>query len=159
MEILEKHYNAPDTGSYWNSTAPTSSVFSVADVSETGKSEDYIAYCFADTEGYIKSGLYVGNGSTDNAFVYTGFRPAFVMIKGIAAGAGWNLHDIATSPHNLASTALQANSGNAELSNYNIDILSNGIKIRDSDGDLGTNGNTYVYLAIAKNPFKYATAR
>jgi hypothetical protein len=151
--------NAPDTGSYWNSTAPTSSVFSVADVSETGKSEDYIAYCFADTEGYIKSGLYVGNGSTDNAFVYTGFRPAFVMIKGIAAGAGWNLHDIATSPHNLASTALQANSGNAELSNYNIDILSNGIKIRDSDGDLGTNGNTYVYLAIAKNPFKYATAR
>jgi hypothetical protein len=151
--------NAPDTGSYWNSTAPTSSVFSVADVSETGKSEDYIAYCFADTEGYIKSGSYVGNGSTDNVFVYTGFRPAFVMIKGIASGAGWNLHDIATSPHNLASTALQANSGNAELSNYNIDILSNGIKIRDSDGDLGTNGNTYVYLAIAKNPFKYATAR
>jgi hypothetical protein len=151
--------NAPDTGSYWNSTAPTSSVFSVADVSETGKSEDYIAYCFADTEGYIKSGLYVGNGSTDNAFVYTGFRPAFVMIKGIAAGAGWNLHDNACSPFNVASTALQANTASAELSNYNIDMLSNGFKVRDADGDLGTNGNTYVYLAFAKNPFKYATAR
>jgi len=81
------------------------------------------------------------------------------MIKGLASGAGWNLHDNATSPVNIASTALQANTSGSELSNYNIDMLSNGFKIRDSDGDLGTNNNKYIYLAMAKNPFKYATAR
>lgn len=152
--------NAFGTAAMWQNTTPSSSLVYLGDNNEVNHSgRTYVAYCFADTEGYIKSGSYVGNGSTDNAFVYTGFRPAFVMIKGIAAGSGWNVHDNALSPFNVADTALQLNTNSAELSNYNIDMLSNGFKIRDADGDLGTNGNTYVYLAFAKNPFKYATAR
>ena len=146
------------TGALWQNDNNSSTVFGVTS-NISNSSKDYVAYCFTDVEGYCKAGYYVGNGNVDGAFVYLGFRPAWIMIKGLASGAGWNIHDNATSPINLASTALQANTSSAELSNYNIDMLSNGFKIRDADGDLGTNGNKYIYLAIAKNPFKYATAR
>jgi len=149
------------TDNMWGNTTPSSTLVYLGAYTQThGSGRNYVAYCFADTEGYIKSGSYEGNGNVDGAFIYTGFKPAFILIKGIDAdGTGWNLHDNATSPFNVASTALQANTASAELSNYNIDMLSNGFKIRDADGDLGTNGNTYIYLAFAKNPFKYATAR
>ena len=145
-------------GALWQTANNSASLFGVTyNINDSGK--NYVAYCFTDVEGYCKAGYYVGNGSTDNAFVYLGFRPAWIMIKGLASGSGWNLHDNATSPYNVASTALQVNSANAELTNYNIDMLSNGFKVRDADGDLGTNGNKYIYLAMAHNPFKYATAR
>ena len=149
------------TDNMWGNTTPSSTLVYLGAYTQThGSGRNYVAYCFADTEGYIKSGSYEGNGNVDGAFIYTGFKPAFILIKGIDAdGTGWNLHDNATSPFNVASTALQANTASAELSNYNIDMLSNGFKIRDADGDLGTNGNTYIYLAFAENPFKYATAR
>ena len=144
----------------WNNTAPTSTVFTTGGSQNTGASGGtYINYCWHSVEGVTDVGMYIGNGSTDGAFVYTGFRPAFIIIKGLASGAGWNLHDNKTSPFNVASTALQSNTSSAELSNYNIDMVSNGFKIRDSDGDLGTNGNKYIYVAMAENPFKYATAR
>jgi hypothetical protein len=146
------------TGSLWANDNNTASVFGV-ESNISNSSKDYVAYCFTDVEGYCKASFYIGNGDTNGTFVYLGFRPAWIMIKGLASGAGWNLHDNATSPNNVASTALQANTTGTELSNYNIDMLSNGFKIRDSDGDLGTNNNKYIYLAMAKNPFKYATAR
>jgi len=146
------------TGALWQNDNNSSTVFGVTS-NISNSSKNYVAYCFTDVEGYCKADYYVGNGNVDGTFVYTGFRPAWIMIKGLASGAGWNLHDNATSPINLASTALQANTSGSELSNYNIDMLSNGFKIRDADGDLGTNGNKYIYLAMAKNPFKYATAR
>ena len=149
------------TDNMWGNTTPSSTLVYLGAYTQThGSGRNYVAYCFADTEGYIKSGSYEGNGNVNNAFIYTGFKPAFILIKGIDAdGTGWNLHDNATSPFNVASTALQANTASAELSNYNIDMLSNGFKIRDADGDLGTSNNTYIYLAFAKNPSKYATAR
>ena len=149
------------TDNMWGNTTPSSTLVYLGAYTQThGSGRDYVAYCFADTEGYIKSGSYEGNGNVDGAFIYTGFKPAFILIKGIDAnGTGWNIHDNATSPINLASTALQTNTSSAELSNYNIDMLSNGFKIRDADGDLGTNGNKYIYVAMAENPFKYATAR
>ncbi len=146
------------TGALWQNDNNSSTVFGVTS-NISNSSKNYVAYCFTDVEGYCKASFYVGNGNVDGSFIYTGFRPAWIMIKGLASGAGWNLHDNATSPINLASTALQANTSGSELSNYNIDMLSNGFKIRDADGDLGTNGNKYIYLAMAKNPFKYATAR
>ena len=147
------------TGALWQNDNNSSTVFGVTS-NISNSSKNYVAYCFTDVEGYCKADYYVGNGeSSDNAFVYLGFRPAWIMIKGLASGAGWNIHDNATSPINLASTALQANTSGAELSNYNIDMLSNGFKVRDGDGDLGTNGNKYIYLAMAKNPFKYSLAR
>jgi len=144
----------------WGNTAPTSTVFTTGGSQNTGASGGtYINYCWHSVEGVTDVGMYTGNGSTDNTFIYTGFKPAFIIIKGLASGAGWNLHDNKTSPVNVASTVLQSNTNSAELSNYNIDMLSNGFKIRDADGDLGTNGNKYIYVAMAENPFKYATAR
>ena len=144
----------------WSNTAPTDTVFTTGGSQNTGASGGtYINYCWHSVEGVTDVGMYTGNGSTDNAFIYTGFKPAFIIIKGLASGAGWNLHDNKTSPFNVASTVLQSNTNSAELSNYNIDMLSNGFKIRDADGDLGTNGNKYIYVAMAENPFKYATAR
>jgi len=120
----------------------------------------HIAWLWRGIEGFSKFGSYVANGSsTDNAFVYLGFRPAIIITKGTRYGDGYNIHDNATSPFNLADTVLQPNSNNAELSNYNIDMLSNGFKVRDGDGDLGSNGVKYIYMAWAENPFKYATAR
>jgi len=150
---------AVDKSGNGNMSAPTSTVFSINNTDILGAgSQKIISYCFANMEGYCKTGSYTGNASTDNAFVYTGFRPAFVLTKGVNSGDGWNIHDDATSPFNVADTVLQANTDSAELSNYNIDILSNGFKVRDADGDLGA-ARTYIYLAIAKNSFKYATAR
>ena len=144
----------------WNNTAPTSTVFTTGGSQNTGASGGtYINYCWHSVEGVTDVGMYIGNGSTDGTFVYTGFKPAFIIIKGLASGAGWNLHDNKTSPFNVADTALQSNTSSAELSNYNIDMLSNGFKIRDSDGDLGTDGNKYIYVAMAEQSFKYATAR
>ena len=150
---------AVDKSGNGNMSAPTSTVFSINNTDILGAgSQKIISYCFANMEGYCKTGSYTGNASTDNAFVYTGFRPAFVLTKGVNSGDGWNIHDDATSPFNVADTVLQANTDSAELSNYNIDILSNGFKVRDADGDLGA-ARTYIYLAIAHNPFQYATAR
>ena len=120
----------------------------------------YVTYVWRGIEGFSKFGSYVANGSsTDNAFVYLGFRPAIIITKGTRYGDGYNIHDNATSPFNLADTVLQPNTSSAELSNYNIDMLSNGFKVRDGDGDLGSNGVKYIYMAWAENPFKYATAR
>ena len=149
-----------DLNSYGTMNAPTTSVFTINGVEGVGgSSRNYVAYCFGNIEGFCKVGGYVGNGSTDNAFIYTGFRPAFVLTKGVRSGDGWNIHDDATSPSNVADTVLQPNTSSAELSNYNIDMLSNGFKVRDGDGDLGSSGATYIYLAFAKNPFQFATAR
>ena len=149
-----------DLNSYGTMNAPTTSVFTINGVEGVGgSSRNYVAYCFGNIEGFCNVGGYVGNASTDNAFVYTGFKPAFVLTKGVNSGDGWNIHDNAISPFNVADTVLQPNTSSAELSNYNIDMLSNGFKVRDADGDLGTNNNTYIYLAFASNPFKYATAR
>ena len=156
------NYNAADSGSYWNSTAPTSSVFSVNDVSETGKSEDYVAYVFSNCSGYIQSGTYVGNGSTDGAFVYTGLRPAWIMCKRVDSSSfgNWRVMDNARDPNNVGDRSLLPNSTQAEeggSSDY-VDLLSNGFKLRNT-ANWNSSGGTYAYLAMAKNPFQFATAR
>ena len=154
-----------DTGAstVWGGSHPTSSVFSVGDASESGKSEAYVAYCFANCEGYIKAGSYNGNDeSSDGTFVYTGFRPAFVMGKGVVSGAAWWIQDNATSPYNPSSGVLEPNSSGATYTsaNPNLDFLSNGFKVRNNNSMFNsTSYDPFVFLAIAENPFKYATAR
>ena len=154
-----------DTGAstVWGGSHPTSSVFSVGDASESGKSEAYVAYCFANCEGYIKAGSYNGNDeSSDGTFVYTGFRPAFVMGKGVVSGAAWWIQDNATSPYNPSSGVLEPNSSGATYTsaNPNLDFLSNGFKVRNNNSMFNsTSYDPYVFLAVAHNPFKYATAR
>ena len=146
----------------WQDTAPTSSVFYIAtDSAVNGSGENLISYCFANKEGYSKFGSYIGNSSF-KPFVYTGFRPAWVMIKrAITSSTGsWVIVDSERAEHNPETDALLANSTIAESTGYlNMDLLSNGFKLRDSGGTTNTSGDTYIYMAFAEQPFKYSNAR
>jgi hypothetical protein len=147
---------------YWNSTFPTSSVFSLGltnDVNAT--SSTYVAYVFSEIAGYSKFGSYTGNGSADGTFVYTGFRPRFIMLKrSDTAGPDWYMLDTARDPFNAMRYVLFANKANAEADfTQVIDDLSNGFKLRLSDADFNASGGTYIYMAFAENPFKYSLAR
>ena len=140
----------------WNSTAPTSSVFSIG--SAFNNVSNYVAYCFSAVSGYSSFGVYTGNGSsTDGPFIYTGFRPRFLMIKRIDAADDWPLEDTSRNTYNLNTQYLLANSSAAEGTVNLRDFLSNGFKVRATAQN--TNGGTYVYAAFAENPFKYSRAR
>ena len=133
----------------WNNTTPTSSVFSVG--SQFGGS-DYIAYCFAEKKGFSKFGSYVGNGSTDGSFIYTGFKPAFVMIKSTGT-EGWYIIDNKRTGFNEANYALIAQDTSAEETGTNrINFLSNGFKATTSNSAVNTSGNTYIFMAFAEEP-------
>ena len=153
-----------DDGTLWGSyptyTGPTSSVITVsAGSSVNGSGATFVAYCFAEVAGYSKFGSYTGNGSTNGPFVYTGFRPAYVLYKGSsAAGGAWDIHDDTRSPNNVAVQTLFANTAGTE-GGIEIDILSNGFKIRDTSGNANSSGVTYIFAAFADSPFKYALAR
>jgi hypothetical protein len=146
----------------WNNTAPTSSVFTIGTNAETNASAgSFIAYCFAEVEGYSKFGSYTGNGSTDGPFVYCGFRPAWVMIKNSTASESWQLLDDARNSHNVVNNVLFPNSSSAEVStsSVNTDFLSNGFKCRAASGNTNDSGQTYIFMAFAEAPFKYSNAR
>ena len=144
---------------------PTSSVFSVYGNSDTGAApHSYIAYCFTPVEGYSAFGTYIGNGSTNGTFVYTGFRPKWVLYKRTNSTGVWCLYDSARSSNNEANVLLQPQSTSAELSypsdpNVRLDILSNGFKLRNSSGSQNASGSTYIYAAFAESPFSLARAR
>ena len=151
----------------FNNTAPTTSVFTVnfGSANVNAPSTDYIAYCFAPKEGYSKFSSFVGNGSSDGPFVYTGFRPSWVMYKR-ATSAGfpldWPIIDSIRNPTNNGSNyQLRANLTDAEntLPFTATEFLSNGFKIRTTDGGWNASGENYIYMAFAENPFKYSNAR
>ena len=122
--------------------------------------DNYIAYCFHSVDGYSKVGSYVGNGNADGTFVYTGFRPAFVLTKVTNSADDWSIADYARSPHNVAGESLRPNSVSAEDSSADIDILSNGFKLRQADSHrINYDGDTFIYIAFAETPFKYSNAR
>ena len=148
----------------WNSTAPSSTVFSVGTANGTnGSTNGMVAYCWSAVAGYSAFGSYTGNGSADGPFVYTGFRPRWVMIKRSTGVANWFICDTSRDTYNVAQNRLFPSLSNAEVNSpVEYDILSNGFKIRvDGATDGGTNnsGDTYIYAAFAENPFKYALAR
>jgi len=149
--------------SRWNNTAPSSSVITLYnDAATNGSGSTYVAYCFAAVAGYSAFGSYTGNGSTDGPFIFTGFRPRWVLVKeSSAAGNNWVIYDTARDTYNECSKILYPNLSNAEFdgSTVNLDILSNGFKPRDNWGGNNTNGSTYIYAAFAESPFKYANAR
>ena len=147
----------------WNDTSPTDTVVSIG-TSDIVSSADtsFIMYCFAPVAGYSAFGSYAGNGSTDGPFVYTGFRPRFIMLKGTGNASGWQMHDTARDPYNAATNLLRADLSGAEGTGGgpHFDITSNGFKLRTTD----TNYNNasygpYIYAAFAENPFKYSLAR
>ena len=119
---------------------------------------DYVAYCFADVEGYSKIGSYTGNGLADGSFVYTGFRPAYILMKGTNV-TSWVILDNQREGYNVVEPYVLADSPNAESSAYTVaDFLSNGFKMR-STGVHNASGQTYIYMAFAENPFKNSLAR
>jgi hypothetical protein len=144
-----------------NMSAPTSTVFSINNTDILGAgAQKIICYCFANSD-WINSGKYEGNGDTDGIFVYTGFRPALVVNKRIDGSGSWLVHDDARNTYNVTDKILLWNDGGAEFSGSNdkIDMLSNGFKLRSSNAGINGSGSDYIYLAMAHNPFKYATAR
>jgi hypothetical protein len=148
----------------WNNTAPTSTVFSVGSATAgNGSGNGLVAYCFAPVAGYSAFGSYTGNGSADGPFVYTGFRPRYVLVKRTdtgGAGFDWFIWDTARSTYNAASANLTANQSVAEgVTAYPLDINSNGLKIRNSATAYNASGGTYIYAAFAESPFKYSLAR
>jgi hypothetical protein len=148
-------------GSIWNSTAPSSSVLTVGTSTySNANGSTYVAYCFAEVAGFSKFGSYTGNGSTDGPFIFCGFRPRYIMIKRTDAAQSWWITDTARNPYNTCNLDLFANLSNAEENNgYNLDLLSNGVKIRTSTNDRNASGGTYVYACFAESPLKYANAR
>jgi hypothetical protein len=145
---------------FWNNTSPTSTVFTThSNAANNSSSNDYIAYCFHSVDGFSKFGSYVGGG-TSFPFVYTGFRPAFVMIKATSGSENWNIVDTMRDPFNGAKKLLfaSATTVNAVATN-GVDLLANGFKPRDNIGNYNSSGVTYIYMAFAENPFKYSNAR
>ena len=157
--------NAKTTGlntSWFNQTAPTSSVFTVGTQSDlNGSSATYIAYCFVEKKGYSKIGSYVGNatGNGGGPFIYTGFKPAWVMIKNVSANStDWLIYDnkrggpVANYYGNNNKFFLEANTSDTEA-NETFDMYSNGFKIKITNNFLNGDGNTLIYMAFAESPF------
>ena len=145
---------------FFNSTAPTSSVFSIGTDGDFNSSgEKMIGYCFNSVKGYSKFGSYTGNGNADGPFEHTGFKPAFIIIKQIGSdGENWWVYDNTRNTTNLVTKGLYPNANNAEVdysgsSQMNLDFVSNGFKLRASDGALNGSGSSYIYIAFAENPF------
>jgi hypothetical protein len=141
-------------------TLPTATVFTVAD-NYNHSGSGHIAYCFHSVDGYSKCSSFVGNGSADGVFVYTGFAVKWVLIKRTnSAGQGSPIFDSARNEFNVTNKRLNSNDSVAEVTtDGNIDLLSNGFKARNTDGSVNTSGGTYIYLAFAETPFKYSNAR
>ena len=162
--VLEGSGATIDGQSTWNDTTPTSSVFSVGvNGGDTNNSSggSMVGYMFHSVDGYSKFGNFTGNGNADGTFVYTGFRPAWVLIKNTARSADWRLHDIARQPTNdEGGHIILLNVSTSEVTNeYDIDFLSNGFKLRSGDVYENGSGELVIYAAFAEAPFKYANAR
>jgi|MDSW01.1.fsa_nt_gb hypothetical protein len=146
-------------GTVWNDTSPSSSVFTVGTNTKTNTDgEKYIAYCFTPIQGYSKFGKYEGNGESNGTFAYTGFKPAWLMIKrnDSSTNSDWAIYDnkrSASGGGNENNKFLRANGTNTEASASGLDLLSNGFKIRSTSSRVNANNSIYVYMAFAEHPF------
>lgn len=145
--------------SYWNSTAPSSSVFSLGtETSVNGSGQNFVAYCFAEKKGFSKFSSFVGNGSADGPFLFCGFKPAFIILKNINDGAkNWEMLDNKrpSSGQNPADDILFPDTSDAESASQTdrlVDFVSNGVKIRGNSAQMNGNGNTHIFMAFAEAP-------
>ena len=143
----------------FNDTLPTSSVFSIGTNAPVNTSSGtYIAYCFAEKKGFSKFGSYTGNGSSDGAFIYTGFKPAMIIIKKTNGVEEWGIYDNKRDPFNVADHRLFPNLSDSESTTTDmLDFTSNGFKCRTSNNMVGASGGEYIYMAFAENPFVTST--
>jgi hypothetical protein len=157
-------FNAADSPSpgMWNSTSPTSTVFSVGNQSGVNSATTYVAYCFSAVEGYSRFGSFVGNGSSDGSFIYLGFRARWVLIKASSTGGtgyDWSLFDTSRNSYNVANLYLFPNLADGDTAQNTVDIVSNGFKLRSTNPAVNGSGVTYIYACFAENPFKNALSR
>jgi len=147
-----------DNVEFWSDETPTSTVFTVGRQDSTNNNS-MIAYCWAEKQGYSKFGSYVGlNGGANGPFIYTGFKPGFVLIKDSSATNAWTIRDTKRNISNPAINFLMPDATDAEVTaGEAVDILSNGFKIKANGGKVQDSGNTYVYMAFAENPFVTST--
>jgi hypothetical protein len=160
-QILNTNALPVDNADFWNDTAPTASVFTIGTDSTTNSSgDDYVAYCFHSIEGYSKVGSYTGNNNADGTFVYTGFRPAFLIEHVLTTGVeSWTMYDDKRDSYNVVNNRLFADSALDYSGTAMLDFVSNGIKWRDGAGYGGNQARDYWYVAFAQSPFKYSNAR
>ena len=148
-------------GDFLNSTTPSSSLVTLGNTQGVNEStKTYLAYCFSEVAGFSKFGSYVGNGSSDGPFTYCGFRPKFIMVKSTGS-ASWIMYDTTRSTYNVDAIALIADLDLAELNStdWYMDILSNGFKLRTSYGQVNNSGSQFIFMAFAESPFNYSRAR
>jgi len=143
-----------DSSARWNDTAPTSSVFSLGTQTGVNAGFNYVAYCFAEKKGYSKFGSYEGTGNANGTFVYTGFKPAWVLLK-ISSGTtgAWTLFDNKRDPFNEVDNRLFPDSSGVEADGNDCDFLSNGFKHRTTGSGTNGSGYSYIYMAFAENSF------
>jgi len=147
---------------YWGSALPTSTVIGLQ--AGIGFINDTIIYAFAEVEGFSSFGSYTGNGSADGPFIYTGFRPAWFMLKKTSGTGWWYVFDAERNTYNLTGKAVFPNSSAAETdypggASLGMDFLSNGVKLRGYQTEQNGSGTTYIYMAFAEMPFKYSVGR
>ena len=152
--VLNSTAGTADDATIWTTTAPTSSVFSIGSAISA---HDYVAYCFAEKKGFSKFGSYTGNGNADGSFIYTGFKPAFVLAKRTNAVESWVMFDNKRDPHNVVGHILHPNNNTVESDQtggtlYVMDFLSNGFKLKGTDTLVNGSGSTYIYMAFAEEP-------
>tara|TARA_R100000278_G_scaffold33710_1_gene30587 strand:- start:11294 stop:12367 length:1074 start_codon:yes stop_codon:yes gene_type:complete len=147
----------------WTQTDPTTSVFSIGTATSVNQNTiGYIAYCFAEIQGFSKFGKYTASGDANGPFIHLGFKPAFIMTKRTdTAGYHWRMYDAKRNPFNVVNARLSANNNDTEYSgtsgNEHADFLSNGFKWKTAASDQNVSGGTYVYMAFAENPFVTST--
>ena len=150
---------AVDDIDFWRDTYPTSSVFTVgANGNVNYSGDDFIFYAFHSVEGYSKVGSYTGTGGADGAFVYTGFRPAYILQKVYSASSNWLVFDDKRTTYNVVNKYLTVDTSGAESEETVMDFLSNGFKFRATSASFNAS-QSYIYLAIAESPFKTSNAR
>jgi hypothetical protein len=154
--VLDTTAATVDDATYWvdtNFAADEINIGTSHSVNADG--ENYICYAWAEVQGYSKFGSYTGNGNDNGPFVYTGFSPAWLMVKKTNDAKGWHIHDNSRPGYNPSTNKLSADSNAAEAtsSEYTLDLLSNGFKLRSSDNEQNGDGETWVYAAFAHQPF------
>ena len=148
---------APRTGA-WGSATFTSTTFQTNDNFSSENGSPYIYYCFAEKQGYSKFGSYVGNGNVSGSYIHLGFKPAFVILKKTSATDDWHIFDNKRDVNNMMETNLIVNRNIVESTTMvDLDFVSNGFKLRNTDDNGNASGSTYIYMAFAESPFVTST--
>ena len=143
-----------DSAEFWADTTPTSTVLSIGRQDQVnGSGNTHVVYCFSEIKGYSKFGSYNGNGNADGPFIYTGFKPAFLIVKAYSNAQDWEIFDNKRSTFNPLEKNLAANSSSSEQTDLDIDFLSNGFKVRIVDDSVNNSSYSYIYMAFAESPF------